>query len=551
MEYKKDIYIMIYTVGIFIAVIQMILLSIFTIPYLKSCKHIVLQKRFANVIIFIYVFQMLRQFSWIMLEIINILAIYNKDIKYISFECVSKIIRIFILNPCFMICIFLWIIQFWMNNYQIHFTQKALQNTWKSVINSQLEKNWFIRYKKSCGNLVVVCIITSISFIIIVGALTYFLYERGRKYYKYIIIGISLSITIMSCCVFYGIYRSIPIIHDNFFIYDELRLLSFTLIIIMILWLSWICLDTMDIIITMSDIYTESMIYTIYQIIFSFFQICALLISTCYIYRKVSPIIKKSKFKFKRKGSIEYLTQNNGYGSMYITTSKSQDIAPENNKIVSSYIEMTHTCETQNESRLYLDMLKDEKYFEEFVLYLSKDYCVSNVLAFIELIQFQKYIDEYIKNHQDYIKTHHNKLYEKCIFPESIPKSIIVFGSNGYIEPNGYIESDDGETSQEEARAARYSRRFLRQAKLKAFQLYDKYIKTDGDYKIDIEYNTKMNLDNWIENEYSWIHNNMVDIQDLLEIFQDAVQDLLEILCDSYQRFMKTNKYRKLKQSQS
>ena len=79
--------------------------------------------------------------------------------------------------------------------------------------------------------------------------------------------------------------------------------------------------------------------------------------------------------------------------------------------------------------------------------------------------------------------------------------------------------------------------KFLILAKRKAYALYEKYVMSGSDYEIDVFDATKSALDQWIESESEWMQHPLVDIEDLVDMFEDTAQECFLLLCDSYKRF--------------
>lgn len=575
-------------IAIITCLIAMILMSFHAYRYFKFRKHMVLKKRFAEVTLFVYLCQMLKQFTWMLLLINNLLWYHNnRQSQYYDYYLLWKIIRIPITYYLYFCCIFGWIARFWISNYTMHLSKESLQNKWQSIINSSMTKNWYIEHKNTLGNIKFISIIMMLILIIIVGSLSYLKYTKNgdNNEKSEIVIGIEIFTCLVSTLILYAIYQRIPVLDDNFFIYEELKRLLYVLVIIIIpFWLIGIVLQlhwsqppSMNI----NNMPTDLYIYTtIYEILTGLAQVSGVLISTWWINGKILPIIMSSKYRLRQKGSVEYITQVSTRYSVNLTNNSSnitntssngykRGNAPNefselilntakyhNQHDIDDQSDFTVPHEVQQESILYVDMLQSERCFEEFVLYLSKDYCIENMLGFIEIVQFQQYVNEYINAHTDEIEMHHKlkiPLYKSCKFPEKIPKSMIVFGEEKKEESNDNDDNDNNSNDDDDDDSNESEltmEMVLRSCKLSAYKLYKKYITSNGaDYKIDISDSVRYVLDQWIQNKKSWMNNNMVDFEDLLEMFDDCVDECFSILCDSYQRFIQTDKYQKIKDS--
>ena len=188
-----------------------------------------------------------------------------------------------------------------------------------------------------------------------------------------------------------------------------------------------------------------------------------------------------------------------------------------------------------------MDLVQNALCFEGFVFYLSSDLLINNMMAFIEMIQFQQYIYQYATYHPHQMafgvgsssRKLRMPLYRGVMFPPQIPQSLIVYG--------GRSGSKGKESLKRAMRMPIHE--FLQSAKVKAYKLYAKYVMTGSDYEIDVFAETRSALDHWIESESEWLGHPLVDIDDLLEIFEDTVQECFLLLCDCYQRFTRTEQY--------
>ena len=84
----------------------------------------------------------------------------------------------------------------------------------------------------------------------------------------------------------------------------------------------------------------------------------------------------------------------------------------------------------------YVDLVQNALCFEGFVFYLSSYLLINNMMAFIEMIQFQQYIYQYATYHPHQMafgvgssaRKLRVPLYRGVMFPQQIPQSLIVFG---------------------------------------------------------------------------------------------------------------------------
>ena len=106
-------------------------------------------------------------------------------------------------------------------------------------------------------------------------------------------------------------------------------------------------------------------------------------------------------------------------------------------------------------NRPLLDFLSNSAAFEAFMVYLSHEFSMENLLSFVEFLQFQKYVDTKTE-----VKKRKELLCDIFKLPDTVPLSVIV-----------YDEELD--------------------IKTKACLLYDKYIGNDSIYTINISFRVK------------------------------------------------------------
>ena len=195
------------------------------------------------------------------------------------------------------------------------------------------------------------------------------------------------------------------------------------------------------------------------------------------------------------------------------------------------------------------DILCNEKGFESFILHLSGEFSIENLLCLVELCQFQMFIYQYLLNNNiinEYDNDDTNKLLifgTSIIWPLNVPKSIIVFGEN---EKDDEMDYDD-------------DMQFYYICKIKAKKLFEKYINTSSEYEVNLSYSVRNKLLSLMRNESLWMLNNnkhrrtkksrieKMSLIDLMHIFDDVMAEVFQLMQDAFNRFKNTNQFDKVK----
>ena len=166
--------------------------------------------------------------------------------------------------------------------------------------------------------------------------------------------------------------------------------------------------------------------------------------------------------------------------------------------------------------------------------HLSTEFNVECALALTEIIQYQQLIYSYCEQNEimDYRQNENEvKLFKTLEFDENIPKSDIIYG-DGF----DFMSMDRN--------------MFYDCCKRKALLLYEKYIKSGSDLEIMIDYETQKVLMNLMQNKHiEWMQIEMKEINliELMYLFETVGNEMYILMIDSYQRFVETSNYQKLR----
>eukprot|EP01084_Bolivina_argentea_P177651 307181_1 len=167
-------------------------------------------------------------------------------------------------------------------------------------------------------------------------------------------------------------------------------------------------------------------------------------------------------------------------------------------------------------------ILNNNEYFHVYIDHMSKELSTKYLLAFIEIVQLQKYIME--QNIDNIEAKFDNSLFQFITFYDSIPQSLIV--------------SDDDHNHDEE----KYEQPLLIDIKLKSNQLFKKYIDYGSEYEVLLTRHTRNKVID-IMSHIDWIEDDEYNINTILELLDDVTNELFILLLDAFSRFQTTLQY--------
>eukprot|EP01083_Nonionella_stella_P052962 140320_1 len=158
------------------------------------------------------------------------------------------------------------------------------------------------------------------------------------------------------------------------------------------------------------------------------------------------------------------------------------------------------------------EILTNEDAIHSFMIHLSREYSMECLLSYIEIVQFQQYIKEFMVSNNESISNH--RLID---FPSNIVTSEIV-ESPCKDEPH----PDDMD--------------FIQNAKIKAHQLYTKYVAFGSEFEINISAPQRGNLEDLLCDVIGLEKYNIGSCE-LFGIFEEIKKEMFYLLSLSLNRF--------------
>ena len=430
------------------------------------------------------------------------LILYITSLLFFQFAFSYLNSTLFISISIVMVYIALWSLCFslitknWMIYYKYKWTFYTFQHQWQQHINPEMSKesNWFIIHHKTYGNLHYfsrlfgsICILSFI--LTLTAALITVILDFDLT--ALIIATIMILFTISPLVLIY-----IMLVHKTppFFDDDEFK------------------------------IHWESKIHSK---LLGVFVILLIAFDTCLII--LGDILKVCIIGFPIL-SIPFVVM------VYVSTV----IVSTKNKI--KYLSLTDRISEGQEidtTAVKLDMIfKNEDAFYFFMTHLSKEYSMEVLLSTIEFMQYQNYLKPLVQDKEvlDSIKN--------IEFYDNVPESMIVSS----VEDDGVnmskhesLDIDIEVDGKEESDLVM----MLHRGKIKANQLYQKYIKWGSEFEINIGSVPRLQLKNQLENLDSLMKTDMC-INELILLFEEAKSDQLRLLRHSLNRYRYLDEFDKV-----
>eukprot|EP01084_Bolivina_argentea_P054515 99960_1 len=557
--------------------------------FAKNKNHVIYQRRYANITISeasICAIQLFQD------SIIFIILAYLSTNNNTS-ETLNTLLLIFLcLNNIFSFTLYFF--QFWrfyLLHYEIRFSTAIKHHSWQHLINPKYQNqtlNFYINphNKKTYGNskwilcrMIIPLIIISSSLFNIHLFINHFYFTQIKDIIWYHIGSIIFDAILYSlpCTLLYIFYRyMLPAIkfEDIFFVRKELKKL---LVYHIFNWLFYLIYRVAIFIFKLGNEtgdYNSNDIILI-AIIFNlicFMELLMVYTSTNWVRKQLQPFIEDNQnsryYKGFRRGnhmplmsltSISFPSYNDISGNNSSTgklKKKKTKMIPlvkktsinSDDDSVQSLVDIKINVNI----RIKLgDILSHEKGFESFILYLSSEFSVENMLALVELCQYQKYIYEYLiaQNLMDNNNEFENIFGVTIDWPKSVPRSMIVYGEHD-VDDELIYDND---------------MQFYYICKKKAKQLFEKYIKTSSEYEVNLSYSVRNRLIKLMYNDLHWLkydirkdngngklkkmdgNSNKVGLIDLMHIFDTVINEVFGLMQDAFNRFKKTNDFEKVR----
>ena len=513
----------------------------FAIRYAVHLHHIVLKKRYSRIVfweIIIFITLLLFDSSVFVAMIIS-----ERDIESlpVTISLLGANIAEFLLYST-------WVWRFYLLMYDISWITAAKNDHWQNIINPTYKDSiasWFISNKKKWGNtkwtffhlfvplLIIGTLLQDMSLI-----LSLLKVDQGNttrdllNIMDYIIGCVPLILLII-------IYCKIPSFQDKFFIHQELKNI---LIAISVQYIAFF--GTVSIRLTKPN----SLSWVLTYFVSILCEFAAMGFATIWVATKVESIIHSQLYhirKFESKSNKEYVSIDSPRNNNFTST------VPEHAS--SSILLANNHGHKGTESKLSLNryqytleqLLQNEQAFPLFMVQLSHEFSQEILLSFIEMIQYQQLIAQYINinnlnldhlsiNQSQYGYNYANREYYETIkFPPNVPKSIIIYGPYRR-NSHSLIEDFDIYCNEHE---------FIDRLKLIVWKIYDKYISNDAQFQINVPYTCQRAIQKLIQNRDNFFKNNHIQLTQLLHLFDDCIFEVYSLMMDTYGRFSKTQRY--------
>eukprot|EP01084_Bolivina_argentea_P039914 73751_1 len=496
-------------------VLYMILLAYYGYKYKTIQDSIVFKKRFGHITLYEVYCMVLNLFFACVWVITN----------YLVKSLIATQILYLIASTFASLLFWTWVWRFWMIHYNIQWTNAYLENKWKQVIDPSYHNehnNWYIDNKKKYGNkswilhhIIIPIIIFCFFFCYIPDTIAPFF---GIAIWVAVADMIQSIVPFISFAILFIIYCKTPSVRDNFFILYEMKYMMFALLCSCIF-------DVVDSFVPdlwryTSDDKVELILMNVAMNFGFFFQFIAMMVGTFWVSKKARKIINSSVYDL----AINSNTEHNNSLNVPFMVSKSINNADK----LANNIKLT-----------LLKILSNRQALEIFFNYLLMDLSLEIIVSFIELIQFQQFIHDKLTQ-SDYDieekKDDEELLYLQVKFHSSIPQSQIVYGDQKSWDKNN----------------RKYRDVFLSNCRVKTHRLFVKYVEYGiSEFELTFENDDRNHVNDLLQDEYDWIHNDEVDLKQLLDLFQGCCNELFSLMLQSLSRFQQTEQYKELKDSKA
>eukprot|EP01084_Bolivina_argentea_P040922 75520_1 len=473
--------------------------------YYTLRHHIVLQKRYCQITLFEILFVFCK-FVWYPIAltaesivgdtsfIASLFWSFNNYFAYLSLYC------------------FVW--RFYMLWFDIKWMNNIINSQWKLIINPSYQQkrsdHWFVKKKATFGNYKWMKY-KVFAIAIISGTLTNIagLWNSYNNSDKPIVFDIIELITItlllipfiLLIIIYYKMYQSK--FQDNFHIMNEMRYIFIAFCIQGVSWNGFYVF----LIVTKPSFFVYQVTTFIASYCIVTAEFIAIIISTCYVLKKVKLIINEHRYK------THYINPSNHNDAMRFLPLTESEEKHELLDIVPPKIDLDAPVD---ENWTLFSILSHTQCFQCFIQHLSREFSIECLLSFVEFIQFEAYILEH-KNIDSVNGDTVNRLCDEVTFSKDIPKSKIVYGEN--INDNSILDL----------------------CRIICEKLYDKYIKIEAEYETNVSSRLRQKFEVMINDETIFT----VDV--LLENINSFCKLQMNLLNSSFYRFTSSPEFQKLK----
>eukprot|EP01084_Bolivina_argentea_P026160 48595_1 len=473
--------------------------------YLKYYHHIMMTKRYSNLT--------LTQCILLLMTIIigSVAQLYG----YLNLTHIQT----WFIQPCFILTLvqmYVFICRIYLNYYDIKYAMHVTNNKWKELINTEsAEMNWYIQNRSTYGSLnywiKYIVLFTILSILAIYSSLliyppnnsTFFDSVTYQNIVTFILGSIGTGIIVY---IRYKVWKLQ--FHDSIYFGKEIHLS---------LILGVIALSCNAIIIGITWIAFPSLQY------FGFATVLFIFVNTFYvwIYIFTNWVIKKNMTW------LQFHMNESNFSKMHVLIDAGSDSSVQKSPYTSVHV-------NQLDLR---DVLLDIDGFQCLIRHILSEFALEILICLIEVQQFQQYVSQNVDDLTEY-----NQDLLPIFYPEIIvPESTIVYGAL----PDKYANIINKYKKQQDDT-------IIYELKIRAFLLYNKYIRVNSDFEINIPFMIRKQLavqmdeiDEWLDMDTDINRNDQ--LLKLLGLFESVTKEQYSLLRCAFTRFKGTAVYKKLR----
>ena len=279
------------------------------------------------------------------------------------------------LAALFLYC-FVW--KFWLLSYAIILNHIAIDNEWKSVINSKeyaLNKTFYAKYRRSLGNrwctmwISLVLALCFTSMFVVTHIVYPQFYGHSHSENPYLLELYAGWDYVLPFLFMIAIYLKTPTFSDNFYVHKEMKLIFICLCVQYLVYYG--DLIVLSLLPSIDPLIENVMFFVEYQVIIGA-QFAAMMVSTFWVNGRCENIIESHRFQTRRT-KLEW---------------QCIEIQP---KMMTKASTQSEESPHSVRGALY-DVLSTEVTYNEFIKHLSKEFSIELLLSLTEMVQFRESI---------------------------------------------------------------------------------------------------------------------------------------------------------------
>ena len=371
----------------------------------------------------------------------------------------------------------------WLISFNLHYLHSSQNEKWKTQIDASFaQKDWYLKHRDTFGN----------EQYLIQRALVYYLFIAIEIVAVYLVTlftspdlrwiwianlnnGILFLVSMSMALYIYYKCRNYHMLNDSLYFWYEIRttaaIWAFSIVCYFVIWALYFFFYSAPII--------TPIISAMFVSVAIFSVVAPSLLSTLFIPRK----ILKSNIWRKESFDPDLYVQN----SIASMSSSPNDIDPD------SLTDLLHHT-LQNEDR-----------FELFIQWMNREFSSEAALCFIEMVQFKQCFMDYIRQKDGSISHDYDTKYIDLLY-DAVPKSSIVF-----VKISDHVG--------------------IAKFKLIAHLLFDKYIKENAEFEINISHLLRAKYAKLDEQNWSMKQDEFV------RVFEKVVVEMLFFMGQSFNRY--------------